>query len=360
VRDIPDLSFDLESLDVSCELEALLCAVDPTTVVNGDEFDFTASHVPADIISPFKSGNGAFDIVRGVAVPSLTLESISYRFGVRQNAGQNVTLKGDAIYYIPGAPKMTTVAVTAGTNQAYAFGGTSIAYTEQGNTLYAYAVCAFNATTKTYKRLFFGDNYTNTATGITVLDNLSTLGYTSVRMVWGTTTATSYLSTVHQGVSVKPASVRGKDLDVYVSDSATTPNFIRWTGVQSVECTRRVTLQQDEELGNTHYVSQDYDVPEVSGSIVVKPADAPAMWEKLQYIASTTGSVVTGAHSSVGLPLEMRINHPDTGVLLKTIYVPDARFTLPGYQGRVQQKLEQTFAFKSDSGDMKVYRGARP
>jgi hypothetical protein len=57
VRDIPDLSFDLESLDVSTEVEAILVGEDPTAVLDGDEFDFIHA-LPLDVISPFKAGNG--------------------------------------------------------------------------------------------------------------------------------------------------------------------------------------------------------------------------------------------------------------------------------------------------------------
>src|SRR6478609_1045605 len=56
VRDIPDLSFDLESFDVSCEIEAILTNEDPTSIVDGQEFVFS-DHVPVDINSPFKAGN---------------------------------------------------------------------------------------------------------------------------------------------------------------------------------------------------------------------------------------------------------------------------------------------------------------
>jgi hypothetical protein len=57
--------------------------------------------------------------------------------------------------------------------------------------------------------------------------------------------------------------------------------------------------------------------------------------------------------------MEIHINHPSTGSRLKTIYVEDARFTVPGLNGRVQQKLETTLSFNSDEGNLKVYNGKR-
>jgi hypothetical protein len=60
------------------------------------------------------------------------------------------------------------------------------------------------------------------------------------------------------------------------------------------------------------------------------------------------------------LPLDIVLYSPDDGTVLKTLHVPDARFTVPGYSGRVQQKLTVTFNFESDLGSLLVYKGARP
>ena len=57
--------------------------------------------------------------------------------------------------------------------------------------------------------------------------------------------------------------------------------------------------------------------------------------------------------------MEVRISDPDSGDVLKTLYVPDARFTIPGYSARVQQKLEVQFNFTSDGGNLLVYAGER-
>src|SRR5690349_6303376 len=102
VRDIAGLTFDVESLDVSTEMESLLLGKDPTAAVDGDAFDFLEA-LPLDVVSAFKT-SGAFSIVKGIAVPYLSLESVTYRFGVRQNSTQSFSLRGDSVYYIPGAP----------------------------------------------------------------------------------------------------------------------------------------------------------------------------------------------------------------------------------------------------------------
>lgn len=356
VRDIPDLSFDLESFDVSTEIEALINGVDPTTVSDGDEFDFLDSQA-LDIISPFKAGKGQYNIVKGLVVPHLTLESATYRFGNRQNATQSFTLRGDSIYYVPGTPYSVEVAGD-GTTGPFALGHVALPYEEGGDTIHALSVCVYYAD-GTYKRLYFGDDYTDSTTTFTLADGDDAPIGSTIRAVFGSATAATYPQTVHQNVSVKPAGVRGKDIDVYVGDSAATPTFTRWTGVQSFEVTRRVNVDNDEEFGNPHYVSQDYDTAEVSGSITLRPRNPEDLWEKIHQVANVPDNEIVGPNTAVALPIELRIHDPNSGDRMKTLYIPDARFTVPGVQGRVQQKLEVTFNFNSDGGDLLVYAGER-
>lgn len=357
VRDIPDLSFDMESFDVSTEIEALIHGVSPSSVTSGQEFDFGTTF-PIDVISPFKSGNGVFTVVKGIAVPYLNLEQVTYRFGIGQNATQQFTFRGDGVYYIPGSPYYEEKTLVNDT-LTYNLGHTALPYEEHGDTLYVLGACVKNASTGAYKRLFFGtgDNgYSNTSTSITLNTDWFDSGYTKLHVVYGSATAATYLQTVHEGVSVKPAAVRAKDTLVYVGDGGTaTASLELWSGVQQFEVTRRVNLQNDEEFGNSHYVSSDYDTAEVSGSITVKAADAASLWTLIEQVAGTDSTKISGPISAEPLEVMLQVRDPDTGDILKTWNIPDARFTLPSAQGRVQQKLEVTFPFTSDEGLLSVY-----
>jgi hypothetical protein len=236
IRDIPDLSFDLESLDVSTEIESLLTFIDPTTVTSGTEFDFVNAK-PLDVISPFKAGMNLYNIVTGLALPYLTLENATYRFGTKANAAQTYTLRGSSIYYIQGTPYYQHF--TASNAGPYAFAHTALPYVQAGVTSHALGVCEIRAD-GTFRRLFIGTDYTDDASGFTLVaaptvggtNNTVTTGST-LKVVYGSTVAGNYPQTVHQGTSVKPAAVRGKDIDVYVGDTAATPTFTRLTGVQA-------------------------------------------------------------------------------------------------------------------------------
>jgi hypothetical protein len=353
-------------LDVSVEVEALLTGVTEASVSTGTSVNLNNA-MPVDIVSPFKSANNVYTTTRGIAVPYLTLENATYRFGVRANATEQFTLRGDSIYYTPGTPYYVEFTLTGGTNQSYTFTqGPAIRYDESGNILYALSACVKNPTTKAYKRLFIGSDYTNTTTTITVLADQSAAGYTKLHVVYGTSNTVTYPqtgagpkgNTVHEGTSVKPAAVRGKDIDFYVTDpTMATPAYQEWASVQSVEITRRVTLEADEELGNTHYVSQDYNVPEVSGSVVLKPFDAAELFTKINQITNVASTRVAGPFTSVGTPIKIKVRNPDTGAVVKTFVVSDARFSPPAIQGRANQKLTVTLPFSSDGGNLLVYKG---
>lgn len=362
VRDIPELSFDLESTDPTIEIEGLLTGQDPGSIAPGAELDFT-DHVPIDVISPFKSGTGAFDIVKGIVVPYLTLETATYRMAVRQNATQSFTLRGDSIYYAPGTPKYEEHTLVNNT-LTYNLANTAILYTESGNSIYVLSACVKNPSTGTYRRLFYSttsaDGYTNTSTSITLNTDWFDEGYTKLHVTYATASAGSYGQAVHQDATVKPAAIRAKDICVYVSDGAATPTLELWTGVQSFEVTRQVNLENDEEFCNTKFVGTDYDTADVTGTIGVKSVDPEDLFNKIAQVANVSTTEVVGPFSSVPLEVEVQIKDPDSGDVLKTLYVEDARFTLPAVQGRVQTKLEVNFAFTSDGGNLKVYRGERP
>lgn len=385
VRDIPDLSFDLESVDVSTEFESVLLGKVPGVET---AFDFNNS-MPIDVVSPFKSFKGQYNIIRGLAVPCLSLERVMYRFGVRQSAMQSFTLRGDSIYYVPGVPHWEEHAYTGGTNQDFTFnfpGATgspnAVAFSEQGNQYYALSVTLINKTNGNYLRLFYGDGFTEPTPGagfrIPADYGTGQEGFTHVRYCYGSdaedvsytqsgvsphygdtdsyTGPTDQLHKVHQGTSTKPAAVRGKDIKVYIGTGAT-PQYTLFRGVQTVEMTRSVNLENDEELGNHHYVAQTYVTPDVTGQFTVRPLDTKTLWDQIYAITGVDNTEVIGPQTTATVHVKVKILDPDTGVPLKTIHVPDARFQVPGIQGRANQKLDTTFSFTSDTGAMEVYKG---
>lgn len=393
VRDAPDLTFNLECLDVDTEVEALLVGVaNPFADASGTVYDL-ANNKPIDIISPWKSPYGDFTAVRGVAVPYLYLESASYRYGLTDNAGETFSLRGDSIFYVPGTPwqDITDGATVDGASNVHTFeNGPALAYTEGSNTRYALCVTVDGV------RLVRGSDYTETDTAVTFIGDYADVSAANViSIVYGAdadTDSAEYPQTgqdpwgssgnahlTHQGLSVKPAAIRGKDIDVYFSTAIPgvdlgagvgNPVEVRWPDVQSATIDWRVTLEEDREFGNPFAVGRDAtDVPDVTGSIEIKPRSVDAFFTRIRQITGVSDvDKVIGPDSSVSGALRIVLRNPASGgttasaagTVLKTHYVPSARFTLPGYSGQVQQKLSVTVNFQSDDGVLRTYKGPKP
>lgn len=366
IRDIPDLSFDLDVLDVGVEIEALLTQLDPTgaggdSAADGTKYTLT-TNFPVDIVSPMKSRTGEFDIVKSVVVPGLALESASYRYGFQENAGQQFTLQGDAIYYSPGYAR---VEYDPGGVSDADFTDTPLPYNEGGNTYYALSVTLNGERLLKAHTTGDGGDYTETVTGITMESHITYDGGTAdtLRVVYATAAAPAvpYDQTVHAALSVKPAAIRGKDIDVLI-------NGVRWGGVQSVNVDWRVDLEEDYEFGQARAIAREAtDAPEVSGTVEIRPRNPNDLFTFLRDVTGVGAAEVIGPESSVPLTLDIVLKNPETGgtsavavgAPIKTLYVPDARFTIPGYEGRVQSKSDFSLEFESDTGVLEIFKGAR-
>lgn len=369
IRDTPDLQYSLESLDTSVAMEAFLTGLD-----EGDPmFDLGACR-PVDLATPFKPGKDAVDpfkIVQAVAIPYLYPESISYRFGLRDNASQTVSLRGDSIFYCPGPVYVQSEVGPIASGATVTTDNPAGIYSDASGSRRVLAVEVGT------KRLSYGPDYTVAAGAATgyeaavVTFNDAVAAGVPVRIVYFSDVTREYPQSVHSLATVKPAAVRGRDIDVYVGGydptDATSWNASqanKWGSVQSVTADWRVTLEKDEEFGNYFMVGQDFEVPTVDGTINIKPRDVSELFEKIRQmtgLAQTDRAI--GPDSSVPLELDIVIKNGATAFnaadpaanTLKRLHIKDARFTVPGYSGRVQTKLAVDLPWESDSGSLVVY-----
>lgn len=361
VRDIPDLSFTLDSFDVSCALEALLLREDPTVA---HSFDFGAAK-PLDMKSIFKAGLQATDpfaTVDSVGVPFLTLESIAYSFGLTSEAKQTATLKGDSIYYNAGSTYVETTAGTGVAGQSITSSKPAYGVVEAGISRRLLNVTAAG------KRLVFGIDYTETygavvsGAAVTTIDIIAPVtSGANIDIMYSSPTVEEYPQSVNVVASAtKPAAIRGRDIAIYLGTyDKTQPYLNRLPGVQSFDATWKVTLQKDEEFGNYHLVGQDYDVPTVTGSVTIKPVDPEALIlavQKITGVDPTTFQSSTATNSPL-VPVTAVLYSPMTSEVLKVITINDARWTAPAFSSQVQQKLTVKLDFTSDQGNITVSDG---
>lgn len=324
-----------------------------------------ASQVPVDIASQFKAGITAaspYAVINSVALPFLYTESMSYRFGLRDNATQSASLRGDSIFYNPGPAYVEQTAGSNTANQSIATAHPAYKYSGDGNPRRVLSVTV--GTTRLTKDVDYTESEGSETNGaaiatVVILDAVPTTQY--VRLVYSSNYAKEFLQNAHPDTTVKPAAVRGKDISVYIGGydpndpdgTATVAN--KWTTVQSVTVDWRATIEKDEEFGNYYSTGIDFDVPTVNGTVELKPTNPQAFFDRLQEAVGETDQwAIVGAQGSTPLALDIVIKDPDTAYVVKRLHVPDARFTIPGYSGRVQQKLTVSMPFESDGGTLEV------
>lgn len=365
-RDIPDLTYQLESFDASAALESLLTGGTAATYAAdaaGTVYDL-GFNKGLDVVSQFKKGKNdvnPFDVAGSIVIPFLQLESIQYRFGLHDDARQTASLRGDSVFYADQAGYVHEEAGTGVAAQSIVLEHPAIPYKGDfvNGTRYALSV-----TLRSGRRLRYGSDFTEATTAATgnaknvTLTILAPVDVTDlIRVSYQSPTVASYPQLSNTPASsIKPASIRGKDITVFLGGQ--TDGF-KLGGIQSFQAEWRVQLEKDEEFGNTGYVSQDYLVPDVTGTVDFKPynyADLMARIKTMAGVAQGSDEVI-GAYQYVDLPLEVVLHSPVDGTPLKTIKVPDARFTLPPTPFRVQQKLTMSFPFKSEQGIMQVAKG---
>lgn len=361
IRDTADLSFTLESLDSTIAGEAMMLG---PSGIGGNAFADLALCQPLAIRGPFRSSQNHFDTIRGVIVPHLSLESVTYKFGLKANASQTFTLKGDSIYFIPGNP-YEDLTLSDGVSATYPLNNTALPYfnSDLGVTQYVVNMTVYYGD-GTNARLFNGVNfdYTDSPTSFTFNGDVPP-AFSYIFVQYGSAAAESIDQadfSAETDLTIAPAAVRSRDIDVFIGNTDTPPVYSRWSGVQSFECTWKVNLDPNAEFGNALNVSADFVVPDVSGTITTKDVSVAELFNKVNQVTSVGSGQVAGTLSSVPIPIQIRISNPLDGSPLKTLYIPDARFEPPSMQGKVNAKLDTPFKFSSDTGLFYVYPGLLP
>lgn len=361
IRDTPELTFTLESFDVSTDTEALLCDVPPST----EPIDLSTAK-PLNVIQNFKPGKklaNPFVAAKGVALPYLTIESASYRFGLRDNATETFSLRGDSIYYTAGPAYIDEFEGTGAPGQELVTSHPAYPYTDANGTRRVLAV------TTGIKRLTEGPDFTLTYGAVTDDAAVATVTLTeavsvdeTIRITYHSPDPVEYPQAIHTPATLKPAGVRGRDIDVYIGgydpEDPDASGANKWTGIQDVSVEWRVTQEEEREFGNPNAVARDFDVPTVSGTITIQPRDVPDLFAKIRRITgvdSTTAAL--GPDLAALLSLDIVIKDAESGgTTLKRFHIPDARFSLPGYSPRVEQNVTMSLEWESDTGAMHIFR----
>jgi hypothetical protein len=359
IRDIPDYTMPMQSFDARAQMEAILLGLDYDGMADGHLMDISEV-LPLDVLGEYKKGKtnaDPFGIRAGVILPQLYTESIQYRYGLRQNAAQTVNLRGDQIGWNDASAYEETFTGSGAAGQACALTHGALPYNGDSisGTKYAFSVSLASG-----KRLFLGADYTETTTGsgqaktATVHVIASVPNTDKIRITYFSPTVAEYPQVSHAPASaVAPAAIRGKDIEVRIGGTDVAD---RWSGVQSVQWNWTVTLDRDEEFGNPLVVSQDFDVPDVGGTINIKPRDMADFLARIRQITGVASGETAGPNVTNPVPAMVTLHSPVTGKAIKSLFTPDAVFDLPGYNQQVQTKFTQDMTFASQSGQFYVVK----
>jgi hypothetical protein len=190
------------------------------------------------------------------------------------------------------------------------------------------------------------------------------------------TTLTTYDSRVDQCIAVyqaaptgdnwtdstdssMPAAIRGMDVPVVIGAGGI-------ERVQSVTINGTFNPEAVREMGNRELVGYQAQIPAVTGTITVLDTDTEliALLTTGQLNPSGVTEFGVSEFTASGIPLIVKLQDPADKVppfeVVKTLYIPSISITNEGFTSNVNQNAQQTFDFKSTTGELKIYEGAMP
>jgi hypothetical protein len=361
-----DFTFTLESFDVSTELEAFLqgqiggagsAAAPGASDPDGTVYDWANCQF-VNIPSPWKNpATGSAGVVEaGHLVPAYYPTRIRYRFGVTDNATQEVELAGGSFYYADGAP-VEQIATGNGSTTAFTTADPAIPHRRGG---------ADGTTFKSVFGVIVGGNiaiegvdYTQSPTN-SAAPGVSTLTFTTapasgaqIRFAYFTTAARSFPQSVHASTIVKPGAVRGRNICVFINGS-------KVGGTQTFELEATVEGEVVREFCNEDIIGREINGRDCTGTLGVRAKDKDAFIATLAEITGVAATEVFGYLNQHAVELEVQIQNPkNPAQILKTLYVDDAIFQVPGTPARVNTPVDFELRWESRSGTYDAIKGAR-
>lgn len=371
VKQDPEVTFNMETFDVSTEAEALLSNKLDESNADPDGTEYLFSEMGAlNIISPWKDeATGSAGVVDGgVVLPGYFCTRASYRFGVDDNAGVTFELSGSNQYlarFVPVNERFTG----NGTTPSCATSASAVLHRvggyDSGEMKYVLGVV------KNGQVLVEGADFTVTPTTggpsevATITFDTAPASNDKVEFAYfASATTASFPQTVHPDTIVKPGAVRGRDIKAYIHLPASgyeASGRVRLPGIQSVtaEASKETTLER--EMGTLIPIGRTVESTDVTGDLGVHPAGQTAFFKLMRQITGVDAVEVIGILNDFPVGLEIEILNPkDRSEVLKTLFVEDAKFQVPGTPAQAGAVVDFTISWESAEGELKVYKGSKP
>lgn len=365
----PDFTFSMESFDVSTEIEAWLTGEvgngTPTgapgyTDAAGTEYPIDGVHTQfVNITSPWRdplSSAGVIDA--GHIVPGYFPTKITYKYGVKDNASEMVDLQGSTFYYFQGSP-VEVYKTGDGATTTFSTPDDAAMYREYGiggTTFRGIFGVIVNGVLMT-KNIDYTESPTNSNTPATasITFMVAPPEAAVIKFCYFSTTPRSFPPALNASAVVKPAAVRGRNICVFLGSGESAAQL---GAVQSATIEYSVKGQVERELCSYEVTGFTVLSTDVTGSLVVRSRDIPQFFAMLTSITGLSNEEVIGWLNINPFPMSIKIQNPkNPSAILKTLYISDAMFDMPDGAMKVNQPVDFTLNFESQTGTFSVYKG---
>lgn len=365
----PEFTFTMEGMDVSTDVMATLVGklgTDPLASASapgasdpdGTMYKWTDTKA-INITSPWKAEASAnkFVIAAGYIIPGYFPTRISYSFSVTDSATQNVEISGGSFYYGAHSPyedyftgngSTTTFTSTQPVVQHRKGGPASSTFQ------YVWGVLVNNVVQSEGVDYSVSGSDGSTAT---VTFNSAPANGAVVRFCYFSRTPLEFPQSVHASTLVKPGTVRGRDIDVYIDKGL--PTEAKLGNIQALTLEGTTDSEIEREFGNADAVGRTINGRDVTGSMTSRSRDVAAFTTLLSAVTGVDPDEVFGYLNQKGVTLDVEIRNPNTGNVIKTLYVQDAIFTVPGAPARVNSPTDFALNWQSRNGDFAEVKGQR-
>lgn len=369
-----DFRFQLTSWDVSTALMALLhgksaalgtllgAADAAGTVYKWEDCQFV------NVTSPWKSDTGSDGghVTAGVVVPNLYPTALSYRLGVTENAQMQATLSSGAYYMTEGYPMEETAAgdgaqvafVTSESARVYRIGGA-------GSTRYQHILGVMVNGVPQIPNIDYVESGGAAPEAVGGMTPVTITFVTAppvgavVKFVYFSTAAHAIPQADNLGTNITPAAVRGRDISLLIGDPQASP--LQVFGAQTFELQASNTGQLQRQMGTYDPIGYAKTGIDTNGTITVEPKDIGHLFEGLSEMLGVDRSEVFGYINQHTVPLTAVIHDPTNPAnIIKSIFVPDAKFQAPGENARVQQVTQFPIRWESETGTFHEVKGQLP
>jgi hypothetical protein len=341
-KDTPNVTLTFQAMDVGHKIVSILTGVSPSAYPTGG-VNLTTDFKTFDAVGLIRDENVA-DYVKTMHLRKLTCQSLALNSSVDGDSTEEYTAIGTSKRWFT---KDVVVEKFASGSTVFILSETPIVL-KDGN--YALSVIRDGVYDTEVVGAPAAGEYSISGTTLT----LGTAIVNQVIVVYQADPAGNNWADVSD--LTMPASVRGRDVPVLIQ-----ANSIE--RVQSLTINGAFNPTVVREMGNRNIVGYTYPVPEVTGTVTVLDTDTELIRLFTSGAISDT-EFQPGLCAATGISLIVKLFDPADCVepyrVVKTLYLDKISITSDGFTSNVNDNAQQTFDWRSETGNIVVYSGAMP